>query len=208
MHVMADTFHDGRLIEVSWSEPERFAELFDRRYAAVRAFCVRRIGVHDGDDAAGETFCRAFQYRGRYDVSRPDARPWLFGIALNVVRSQQRSSVRRTRAYLREAMARSEVDDPGVVAATSLDARRDLAAVAGALAELPDDELDVLLLHVWEGVGYADIAQAVGVPIGTVRSRLFRARQRLRAVLECNPSASGGPHEEAREPEMGVRHES
>jgi RNA polymerase sigma factor (sigma-70 family) len=129
---MDDTVDDGRLIEASWSEPKRFADLFDRHY-----------------DLAGETFCRAFECRRRFDVSRSDARPWLYGIALNLVRTHHRGRFRRRNAYERDAsFAATNVDFPSVVEQT-VDARRELAAVMDALLRLPEDDVDVLLLHIW-----------------------------------------------------------
>jgi RNA polymerase sigma factor (sigma-70 family) len=179
---------DGRLIEASWSHPARFAELFDRRYVTVRAFCARRVGARNGDDVAGETFCRAFEHRRRYDVSRADARPWLYGIASNVIRAQHRSDRRGSQAYLRAA-AMVDAEDPFQASLSSIDARRELAIVACALPSLPPDEVDALLMHAWEGLSYGEIAEAFDVPIGTVRSRLSRVRRRLRTLLDTNGPA-------------------
>ncbi len=190
---MDDSVDDGRLIEASWSEPKRFADLFDRHYAAVHQLCARRVGRSESEDLAGETFCRAFECRRRFDVSRSDARPWLYGIALNLVRTHHRGHFRRRNAYERDAsFAATNVDFPSVVEQT-VDARRELAAVMDALLRLPEDDVDVLLLHVWEELSYEAIAEALAIPVSTVRSRLYRVRQRLRAVLDRDEPAPSSP---------------
>jgi RNA polymerase sigma factor (sigma-70 family) len=181
---MGDYLDDGRLIDVSRLQPARFAELFDRHYTALRGFCARRVEVHEIDDVTGETFCRAFEHRGRYDVTRRDARPWLYGIALNVIRVEQRSFTRGARANARHGMWSDAIGDPAT-SIEAIDAARDLALVARALPSIPQDEVDVLLMFVWDRLRYDEIAQALDAPIGTVRSRLFRARKRLRAALDA-----------------------
>jgi RNA polymerase sigma-70 factor (ECF subfamily) len=181
---------DADLIQRSWGEPACFAELFDRHFGAVRSFCARRMGRDDAEDLAGETFRRAFEHRHRYDLDREDARPWLYGIALNAIRNTFRSQGRRAVAF-----ARLDVTGPGGVdlaanAASAVDARRDLAVVIAALRECPPDEVDALLLHVWEGLSYADIAVAFSVPVGTIKSRLNRVRGRLRELLDASGESS------------------
>jgi RNA polymerase sigma factor (sigma-70 family) len=186
--VMDDTPDDGRLIEASFSEPAMFAELFDRHYPAVHALCVRRVGRSESEDIAGETFCRAFAHRRRFEVSRTDARPWLYGIALNLVRTHHRGRSRRGNAYAREAfLADTELDFPSGVE-RAVDARRELATVMDALLRFPAEDVDALLLHVWEELGYDEIADVLGVPASTVRSRLYRVRQRLRDAIDRDES--------------------
>jgi RNA polymerase sigma factor (sigma-70 family) len=181
---MGDYLDDGRLINIYVSQPASFAELFDRHYTALRSFCARRVEAHEVDDVTGETFCRAFEHRGRYDVTRRDARPWLYGIALNIIRVEQRSFTRGARANARHGMRSDPISDPAT-SIEAIDAARDLAIVARALASIPQDEAEVLLMFVWERLRYDEIAQALDAPIGTVRSRLFRARKRLRASLDA-----------------------
>lgn len=173
---------DSHLIERSGAHPEAFAAVFDRHAAEIYRYLSRRVGASVAEDLTAETFLVAFRERARYDASRPDARPWLYGIATNMVRGHHRAEVRRLKA-----MAKGEVDtvaphdDDGVLDRVAAGhAGRRLAA---ALARLPTGERDALLLFAWQDLGYAEIAAALDIPIGTVRSRLNSARKRLRSAL-------------------------
>jgi RNA polymerase sigma-70 factor (ECF subfamily) len=171
---------DGDVIAASFADPGAFAEVFDRHFDTVHRFVRRRVGATAAQDVAAETFLRAFESRKRFDTSRPDALPWLFGIAINLLRRHYRDEERQLRAY-----ARSGVDP--VTGDETVDERLDAAAegpaLAAALADLRDEEREVLLLHAWADLDYAAIAEALGVPIGTVRSRLSRAREHVRVHL-------------------------
>lgn len=166
---------DAHLIAKSCVDPHAFAALFDRHYQAIAGFLRRRVDHALADELAAETFLQAFASRERYDTSRKDARPWLYGIAANLLRRHHRSEQRRLRAYARAA------DPRAVTAFEGVDARLDAAAAQGALASvllaLGPGERDVLLLHAWAELSYEQIAEALGIPLGTVRSRLNRARR-------------------------------
>jgi len=190
----ANAGDDARLIAASWAQPALFAQLFDSHFAAVYGFCGRRVGWQDAEDLAGETFRRAFEHRRRYDPSCADARPWLYGIALNIMRDYFRSARRRGVAYGRfEATTSGTVADFAPASAAVIDARRELASVAAALAVLPTGEVDALLLHVWEGLSYEQVAVALGIPVGTVRSRISRVRRRLRELRAPRGESPDGP---------------
>ena len=176
------TTSDAGVIERSLDVPEAFAELYDRHAAAIFRFAARRLGRQAAEDLIAETFLVAFRRRESYDLSRLDARPWLYGIAVNVIGKHRRAEVRMLRA-----LARTGVDpltDGGVeraddrVAAGAL--RRELA---GALAALPAENREVLLLVAWADLSYEEVGCALGIPIGTVRSRLSRARRKVRDEL-------------------------
>jgi RNA polymerase sigma factor (sigma-70 family) len=140
------------------------------------------VGAHLADDIAAETFTQAFRQRDRYDGSS-DAGPWLFGIAANLVRRHHRSERRQLLAYARAgsgSVEPSDLDD----ADDRLDAEAMWRHVALALASLRAADREVLLLLAWAELSYQEIAQALGVPVGTVRSRLHRGRTRLRELLE------------------------
>ena len=156
---------------------EAFEELFERQFESVYGYLARRVGPELGRDLASETFTRAFAARKRYDPARGAARAWLFGIANNLVRRHYRDEERRLRAFAR-------LDIPRDAAPPEL-------TLADALATLAQEERDVLLLFAWADLSYAEIATALEVPVGTVRSRLNRARAHVRAALEREEALDG-----------------
>lgn len=175
--------NDAEIIERSAREPEAFGAIFDRHFDAIASFCVRRVGRTDGEDVAGNVFRWAFEHRERFDLARDSARPWLFGIANNLVRQALRKSGRQRSAYGR--WVAGEVREPpelASVASASLDAQRTLSAVLDVLQHQPADDVETLLLFAWEQLTYAEIADVLDVPIGTVRSRIHRVRRNLEAV--------------------------
>jgi RNA polymerase sigma-70 factor (ECF subfamily) len=177
---------DSDAISASAATPADFAAIFDRHFDVVHAYLQRRVGRDLADELAAETFLIAFDKRARYDVSRPDARPWLFGIATNLLHRHRRHELRQLRAYARSAT------DPILDAFDGVEARVDASSVrrelVDALTRVPAEELDALLLFAWADFSYAEIAEALEIPIGTVRSRLSRARTRMRTELELEPT--------------------
>ena len=173
---------DSEVISASASAPGEFAAIFDRHFDTVFAYLQRRIGREAAEELSAETFLVAFDARGRYDLSRPDARPWLFGIATNLLRRHRRQEVRELRAYARSAA------DPLLDAFEGIEERLDASAerrrLVEGLATLTVEERDALLLAAWADLSYAEIAEALEVPVGTVRSRLSRARGRIGPGLE------------------------
>jgi RNA polymerase sigma factor (sigma-70 family) len=162
-------------------EPALFAGLFERHGLAVRRYVVRRIGDGAGDDAASEVFVRAFRARGRYRAERDAALPWLLGIANNVIADHRRLERRRLAALerlIREAPTLVEHHDTGLA-----------PELVAALRGLPVTERDTLLLVVWGEVTQDEAAVALGVPVGTISSRITRARKRLTAALTPTPPA-------------------
>lgn len=174
---------DGETIAASLREPARFAGVFDRHYDEIAHYLARRVDPGLAEELASETFLRAFAARAAYDLGYPDARPWLYGIATNLLRRHARSEHRRRHAYAR-ALEREDV--PALVeegVADRLDAARGARAVADALGRMTPADRDTLLLFALAGLDYEGIAIATGVPVGTVRSRLHRVRHQLQAVL-------------------------
>jgi RNA polymerase sigma-70 factor (ECF subfamily) len=173
---------DAAIIAVSHADPTSFGSIFDRHYDAVWRYLTSRVGSGLADDLAAETFLSAFRSRRRFDRGATSARPWLFGIAANHVRHHQRSEVRRLRAYAR-------VHDDGVHedGTTDVDDRLDAVhrrgALADALSRLSTRDRDVVTLIAWADLTYEETAAALGIPVGTVRSRLHRARRQLRELL-------------------------
>jgi RNA polymerase sigma-70 factor (ECF subfamily) len=187
----ADADTDAAIIANSLAEPERFADVFDRHYARIHAYVARRLGAGLADDVASETFVTAFDRRSRYDAEYPDAAPWLYGIASNLVSRLRRAEVRRYRALARAAADGIEDHDEGL--ADRLDAQALRTQLVAALLAIPARDRDVLLLVAWAGLNVEEAARALGLPAGTARSRLHRARRRTRAALA---QASPPPLEE------------
>ncbi len=190
---------DSDAIAASHSTPASFAAIFDRHFDPVHAYLQRRIGRDLADELAAETFLIAFDRRAGYDVTRTDARPWLFGIATNLLHRHRRLERRQLRAYARSAA------DPVLDAFDGVDARIDASSMCrelvDALAGVPAEELDALLLFAWADFSYAEIGEALAIPTGTVRSRLSRARGRIRAALadDRSPTPPQPTYEEGRQ---------
>ncbi len=179
---MMDQESDAAVIGASLAAPARFGELFDRHATIVFRYLVRRVGVDDAELLLGDVFRIAFEKRVTYDRERPNARPWLYGIATNLLAHHRRSQARRIAATARLRAAQGPVDDGTERVVDRLDAAELWPHVAAAVGRLPEGERDVLLLYVWEELSYEEIATALGVPVGTVRSRLNRARETLREL--------------------------
>lgn len=182
----SDTRSDAAVIRASGTDPAAFAAIFDRHWVRIHRYCVVRAGP-PGEDLAAETFRIAFDGRGRYD-GRPDAAPWLYGIATNLLRRWFRSSARGTRAVARTAG--HATTGPGTAgeledALDRLEAERLGPELAAGLATLGTAERDALLLHAIAELTYDEVAVATGAPPGTVRSRIHRARHRVRAHLNA-----------------------
>ncbi|MHA5050005.1 RNA polymerase sigma factor [Streptomyces sp. SD15] len=178
---------DAEVVARSLDEPERFASLYDRYAPDIHRYAARRLGTGAADDITAETFLIAFRTRARYDTDRPHARPWLYGIAGNLIGKQRRAEVRALRALARTghdpvAESWSERADDRVTAQTAH------APLAGALAALSTGDRHVLLLVAWADLTYVEVAEALGIPVGTVRSRLNRARRKVRSALGADPA--------------------
>jgi RNA polymerase sigma-70 factor (ECF subfamily) len=171
---------DAEIIFESLENPERFREIFRRHYDLIFRFTVKRVGRDLAADLTADVFVRAFQLRARYDVTRPLCRPWLYGIASNVVGDH----LRRRNVGLGAALvlppepadAFTAVDDRVV-------SQGQAAALSEAVSKLRRSDRDVLFLYALEELSYAEIAESLAIPIGTVRSRLARARRRMRELL-------------------------
>ena len=165
-------------------DPDAFGELFDGHARAVHSLAFRLTGNrHAAEDVVSLTFLEAWRLHDRIDRDGESLRPWLLGITVNVVRNF-------TRASRRHQAAMARLPDPGVVpdfadeVASRLDDGARLTAVRRAFSRLRPQEQDVVALCVWSGLDYAEAAAALEVPVGTVRSRLSRARRKLREMAE------------------------
>lgn len=173
---------DAAAIRASFDDPERFGVVFDRHATVLFRYLVRRVGVDEADPLLGEVFRVAFERRSTYDCDRPNARPWLYGIATNLLAHHRRSESRRLQAMGRLLASHAPAEGGEDRLAARMDAETLWPKVACAVAELPDAERDTLVLYVWEELSYEQISAALDVPVGTVRSRLNRARLRMREL--------------------------
>jgi RNA polymerase sigma-70 factor (ECF subfamily) len=174
---------DAEAICASLTDPEAFAVLFDRHFEAIHGYVQRRVGLSLADELAAETFTRAFDSRRRYDTTREDARAWLLGIAANLLRRHWRSERRRLDAYARSG-GRDDAELSGPVA----------AELAAAVKALPRREREPLLLLAWADLSYDEIAHSLDIPVGTVRSRISRARAKLRSPHLDSYQPQEAPH--------------
>jgi len=173
---------DATIIEASHGDPERFASIFDRYFSEMHRYLARRVGGEAADDLAAEVFLAAFSQRHRYDAARECARPWLYGIATNLVGAHRRQEARYLRALARaDGQPRWQGEEERAADRISAAAAR--PALTAALTALAPGDRDVLLLVALADLGYPEVAQALGIPYGTVCSRLNRARRQLRTSL-------------------------
>jgi RNA polymerase sigma factor (sigma-70 family) len=171
---------DAEAMTAARDDPGAFVVVFDRHFDAIFRYLRRRVGRTRGEELAAETFARALASVDRFDSQYADARPWLYGIAVNLLRRHLRDEERELRAYARTGLDPLGAEEP------LLEEAERAPEIAAALAELAPVEREVLLLYAWADLGYAEIAAALDVPVGTVRSRLSRARTRVREQLEAS----------------------
>nr|WP_107907203.1 sigma-70 family RNA polymerase sigma factor [Streptomyces chartreusis] len=176
--------NDADVVAGSLEQPELFARLYDRYAPDIHRYAARRLGETAADDITADTFLTAFRIRARYDRTRPSARPWLYGIAANLIGKQRRAEVRALRALARtghDPVAASWVEDTDSCVAAQ-------GPLADALASLSAGDRHVLLLVAWADLTYQEVAEALDLPVGTVRSRLNRARRKVRTALGADPA--------------------
>jgi RNA polymerase sigma factor (sigma-70 family) len=181
--VIPDQRGDAAVIERSWHEPERFGVIFDAYFKEIHRYVARRLDVHAADDIAAETFAIAFRERHRYDLARSNARPWLYGIATNLIGRHRRDEQRKLRAMERVDQAETRLTGHEDQVAARVSAEGIRGSLARAITALPASQRDVLLLIVLSDLSYDEAAQALDIPFGTVSSRLNRARSKLRKAL-------------------------
>jgi RNA polymerase sigma factor (sigma-70 family) len=172
---------DAEVVEASLVDAGRFGEIFDRHAPAIFRYLGRRIGPDDAGDLLGDVFLAAFEARPRFDRTSASALPWLYGIAANLLGKHHRRRAAERRA-LERVVADDEPRDHADAVSAAIDARARLRTLAALLGALPAGERDALLLYAWEDLSYREVADLLGVPPGTVRSRLNRVRRRVRAA--------------------------
>jgi RNA polymerase sigma factor (sigma-70 family) len=180
---------DGEIIQRSVRDPDAFREIFERHAAILLAYARRRLGPTTGDEILAQTFLVAFEKRARFDPTYVSARPWLFGIATNIIRHHLRDE----REHL-VALGKVGIDMPAESAEdiARLDAARMRPRLVAALLTLADDDRDTFLLVALGQLTYEETAAALGIPVGTVRSRMHRSRVRLREQVRPRTAIDDG----------------
>ncbi|HEX6299382.1 MAG TPA: RNA polymerase sigma factor [Acidimicrobiia bacterium] len=181
---MNDPGIDAEVIEGSLQDPDLFAVIFQRHYRDVHRFVVAAVGASDGPDLAAEVFLRAFASRHRYRSSYPSARPWLWGIASNLIAGHYRSRARQNKAYRRVPPHPESEFDHSRETVNRVAAESDRPLLAEAMKHLRKEEAEVLMLFAIGDCSYAEIASVLGIAEGTVRSRLSRTRSKLRNLFD------------------------
>jgi RNA polymerase sigma-70 factor (ECF subfamily) len=196
--VTPDDAEDAEILARSLGEPELFAVVYRRHAAAIQRYVTRRIGAQDADDVVTETFLVAFAQRATFKAGGRDCLPWLYGIATNLLSRHRRAELRRLRDSAQAWKApeaepfTDRVDD-------RVSAQAAKARLAAALARLPAGQRNALLLLAWAGLSYEQVAAATGAPLGTVQSRISRARAKLRrALADLDPAMLGLPEKPRR----------
>lgn len=169
---------DAELIATSLDDPRAFVAIFERHFESISRYLRRRLSRMVADDLAAEVFATAFSRRFTFDLSRPDALPWLYGIAANLLRARARLEQREL-----YALAQTGIDPVGAGASDAALGSALEPVLARALLELGPADREVLLLFALGDLSYEQIAVALDLPIGTVKSRLNRARRFVRGRL-------------------------
>jgi RNA polymerase sigma factor (sigma-70 family) len=184
---------DSAVIARSLSEPDAFAVIFERHFDEILRYLRRRFPA-EAEELAADTFIVAFDRRESYQALGDSARPWLYGIASNLLHKRRRREARSLRAYARSAGRDGPPSNEFADAIERLDAERQSAALARALGRLRAEDRDTLLLYSLGALSYEEVALALAVPVGTVRSRLARARRRCAPELLSLTTEEARPH--------------
>jgi RNA polymerase sigma factor (sigma-70 family) len=192
IHGMTNIDTDGELLRRSASEPAAFGELYRRHGVAVRRYVVSRVGIDSGEDLAAEVFIRAFRTRDKCRADRGSALPWLLGVANHVIGDHRRVERRRLATLERLLVEEHELAANPDIGLTP--------EMIHALRRLSAADRDTLLLLVWGELSRDEVAAALGVPVGTINSRIARTRKRLASDLE--------PLRQAAQPELRLNGES
>jgi RNA polymerase sigma factor (sigma-70 family) len=167
------------------SDAVAFGQLFGRHAQAVYAFCARRTAdLTLAEDLTSVTFLEAWRHRDRApsgDVGNP--LPWLLGVSNNVVRNARRGQ-RRYQEFLERLPVPSVVPPAEDEAIARSETEATLRLALDSISQLPEREQEVVMLVLWSGLSYEEAATALAIPVGTVRSRLSRARFKLQFALD------------------------
>jgi RNA polymerase sigma factor (sigma-70 family) len=174
---------DGDLwSQVQRGDSEAFAALFERHAGAVYTYCFRRTADWAiAEDLTSVVFLEAWRRRAALDLPATKVLPWLLGVATNVLRNQRRS-LRRYKAALNRLPPLEPERDFAEDLTQRLADEQHMRELLILVGRLPQAEQEALALCIWQGLSGADAAFVLDVPEATVRTRLFRARERLREL--------------------------
>lgn len=181
---------DAAIVSASLGDPQRFAAIFDRHHHRIWRYLARLGGRECADELAGDVFVAAFAGRDRFDPERGTVQAWLYGIASNRFRTRGRRHARAFRAITRLAALQPPAESATDDVVDALTSATTYARVRAAMEELSDADREIIVLFAWEELSYEAIAGVLGVEVGTVRSRLSRARARLRELAGLNGESS------------------
>jgi RNA polymerase sigma factor (sigma-70 family) len=200
---MGETRSDAELIGRASRKPELFGVVFDRHFATIHRYLERRVGRDGADELAGEVFRIAFEQRRRFRPVHESALPWLYGLATNLLLKRWRGDARAARALARLQAASLNGDGELEAAEDRLSMAQTRTQLLEALAGLEPGDRDVVVLVAWEELTYEEVASALDIPLGTVRSRLNRARRAFRELFPDSGDEPvtliGKPHERIRD---------
>jgi RNA polymerase sigma-70 factor (ECF subfamily) len=185
---MGEIDSDREVLSASLDDPAAFGILFEEHFTDIFRYLERRVGPEPAKEIAADTFAVAFAKRSSFDPRRGEVRPWLFGIATNLLRNHRKEEVIELRRRARLGVANDEIE-PDIDAVTErLFASSQRSRLLAGLAQLDDRSRDVICLTAFADLTPEEIGRALGVPSSTVRSRLWRARRRLQSMLRVRSS--------------------
>ncbi|GAA0975425.1 sigma-70 family RNA polymerase sigma factor [Acrocarpospora macrocephala] len=184
-----------------------FGALFDRHARSVYNHCFRRTADWSAaEDLTSVVFLEAWRRRRQVRISNDSVLPWLLGVANNALRNRSRS-LRRHQAAIGRLPSMNSVTDPAQEVAERLDDEQQMREILAVVNRLPEADRDVLALCVWAGLSYEDAAVALNIPVGTVRSRLSRARARMKKLSGAELEAESGHRRSERHMALRKREE-
>ncbi|WP_433235158.1 RNA polymerase sigma factor [Streptosporangium sp. CA-135522] len=186
---------------------EAFGALFDRHARSVYNHCFRRTADWSAaEDLTSVVFLEAWRRRRQVRISSDSLLPWLLGVANNALRNRSRS-LRRHQAAIGRLPSMNSVLDPAEEVAGRIDDERQMHDILTVVNRLPSADREVLTLCVWSGLSYEDAAVALNIPVGTVRSRLSRARARMKKLSGAELESESGHRRSERHMALRKREE-
>lgn len=177
----------------AYSTARAFEELYVQTKGKIFGYAARRVGPDLAEEVTAQAFAEAWATRHRYDPERGTPMLWLLGITTNILRHHYRSEMSQLRAYTRLGRTPVVSFDRDVEVLDAMVATDNWSRVANAMVELSDTDREILTLSAWTELSYNEIASMLGVSVGTVKSRMNRARGRLMDRLEMAPSGRKDP---------------